>query len=124
MKTQKLLDKHPKATKELKVWWGKKIDAALSSENLAEEYKALVKEKQIDEQQIIRTIDNNPHTLFEFFDEMGMYIEEYLLSGSENITPKFYCSIGKKYTSITYKTRNEAERDVLNEAFKLLEEML
>ncbi|MBC7088692.1 MAG: hypothetical protein H5T96_09560 [Tissierellales bacterium] len=120
MKTEELLNKYPKATTKLKEWWNKKIEQALSSENLSDEYKNAVTAMKIQDVQIIRTIDNNPHTLFEFFDENNIIIR---IDATDD--PVFFgAAFVGKTMYYKFKTRKQAERDILDDAFAMLEERL
>jgi len=120
MNTEELLNKYPKVTTKLKEWWNKKVEEALGSENLSDEYKNVITSMKVQDAQIIRTIDNNPHVLFEFFDENEVFIkEDFTNEGSF-----FGCSINEKITYYKFRNRKAAERDVIDDAFEMLEEML
>lgn len=118
-----VLEKYPKSTTLLKEWWKRKTREAMEVANLSDEYKDfLKKEIKVENAQIERTIEGNPHTLFEFFDENGVYITVGAFLSDEITT--FGCFIGKEGVCNEFDTRKEAERDIIDEAFEMLEEKL
>ena len=122
MKAQELLEKYPKVTKLIKTWWIERMKAALDTEDLSEEFKLEMKldDLSVENIQIARVIDGNPHSLYEFFDKRGVHIrydftDDYHFHG---------CSINENLMYYKFKSRREAERDVLDDAFLLLEKTL
>jgi len=120
MKAQELLEKHPKVTKLIKAWWIERMKAALDTEDLPEDFKLEMKDLSVENSQISAVIDGNPHSLYEFFDKKGVHIrydftDDYHFHG---------CSINEDRTYYKFKSRKGAERDILDDAFPLLEKTL
>jgi len=118
MEAKELLEKHSKVTLSLKEWWNKKTKEAIA--DLSEDYKKMMEDVQVDNLQIERTIDGNPHTLFEFFDKNKIFIRTDFTEEGD----LFGCSINKNITYYKFRTRKEAERDSIDDAFELLEKEL
>jgi len=122
MEAKELLEQHPKTTSLLREWWMRKVKEALDTSGISDEYREMVEATPVDDVQIERTIDGNPHTLFEFFDENGIYIEQSIFRG-DGIT--YSCFIGEDtYPCNEFDIRRKAERDIINDAFEMLEEKL
>jgi len=122
MEAKELLEKYPKVELLLREWWNEKVKNAIDTADLSDEYKETIKNIKVDNVQIERTIEGNPHTLFEFFDENKIHIgiSTYIISGSI----AFRTKIGDIDSNKDFRTRKGAERDVINEAFEILEEKL
>ena len=124
MEAKELLEQHPKTTSLLREWWMRKVKEALDTSGISDEYKKMVEENwvPVDDVQIERSIDGNPHTLFEFFDENGIYVTQDVFIKDE---AWYTCYIGnEKYPCNEFITRRKAERDIINDAFEMLEEKL
>ena len=116
MKTEQLLEKHPRVTEKVKEWFLDKMMKSLKSDEISDDFKEIMKEHQVDDESIIRVINGNPHALFEFFDANKIFI------GTSPSPAIFSCYIyghNEKYNS---GERKVSEKLVLDEAFKILEE--
>jgi len=120
MKAKELLEKHPKVIILLKDWWMRKVKEALNVSDLSDDYKMIVTDKPVSDVQVERVIDGNPHTLFEFVDENKIFIRTDFTEDGD----LFGCSINKNVTYYKFRTRKEAERDAIDDAFELLEKEL
>ena len=121
MTTEELLKNHPKTTTLIKKWMAERMTE--NTESLSEEFKEYVKTISLDDAYLIPIINANPRNLLDIFDENEIYI---------HILPKYpIASEGMKFmyddgngVFKPYKTRKEAERVAIEEAFEILEKKL
>jgi len=127
---KELLEKHPKSAKIVREYYLKKLLDSLEDKGLPDEFKEHVKQQGLPEEQIIKLLETNPGALTDVFDENGIYIITFI--DRRDTTPEevnFRTSIsGKQGTLNTckslFKTRKEAEKEGVTEAFSLLEQKL
>jgi hypothetical protein len=117
MQAQELLEIYDKAAVVIKQFYLQHMLESLNDENLPENFKDFVKEQGIDNDTVAVILTASPRMFFDVFDEHGIYI---------NISaPKFSYSIGTGgVISGTLKTRKEAERAAIENAFQLLNDKL
>ena len=117
MKAVELLETYPKAAEVINEFYHTKMIESMDTSDVSQEYKDLLKEQEFDNEYVATFVDANPRMLFDVFDEHEIYI---------NISaPKFSYSIGTGgVISGTLKTRIEAEKAAIEEAFQLLNNKL
>ncbi len=102
----------------------------MEDKGLPEEFKEHVKQQGVPEEQIIKLLEANPGALTDVFDENNIFIHILVTQSKDELDKAsfaegiFIPSIGTKTGGIYYKTRKEAEKEGVIEAFKLLEEKL
>ena len=117
MKAVELLETYPRAAEVINKFYHTKMIESMDTSDVSQEYKDLLKEQEFDNEYVATFVDANPRMLFDVFDEHEIYI---------NISaPKFSYSIGTGgVISGTLKTRKEAERAAIENAFQLLNDKL
>lgn len=129
MKTNELLAKYPLATEVVrKSYFDKMIASVESAKDIPEEFKKSLMNEAITDERLIIFIDSQPRTLFDVFDDNGLYIHIVPLSPMKEVM-KFLIGIDTLESlddkaSTQYSTRKEAELAAIAEAFKLLEEKI
>jgi hypothetical protein len=128
---KELLEKYPKAAKVVKEYYLKKLLDSLEDKGLPDEFKDHVKQQGLPEEQIIKLLESNPIALIDIFDENNIFIHILVTQSKDDLNKAsfaegiFLPSQGTKTGGGTYyKTRKEAEKKAIIEAFKLLEEKL
>ncbi len=119
MKTEELLEKHPKVTSLIKQWMtDKMIDSIDLGKEVPEEFKEYMRKETIEEKNLIPIIDANPKILIDFFDIQGLHIS----SGWRKEDEMYICTV-EDYLS-TATDRKKAESIIIKDAFDILEEKL
>jgi hypothetical protein len=113
-----LLNNHSKAAVVVKQWFLERLLEGLKDDNLPEDFKKYVREQDIDNDKIGKLIDASPRALFDVFDDHKVYIDISCLND------KFLWGINDDMNNDVYKTRKDADRAAIIEAFKLLNEKL
>jgi hypothetical protein len=113
-----LLTTYPKTGGVVKQWFLEKMLEGLKDENLPEDFKKYVREHDIDDDKIGKLIDSSPRALFDVFDDHKVYIDISCLND------KFLWGINDDMNNDVYKTRKDADRAAIIEAFKLINEKL
>jgi hypothetical protein len=115
----KLLEKHPISAKLIREWFMEKMIESLNDNAITDEFRQFMREQSIDDDKIGVMIDANPRMLFDVFDDNKIFIEILLYPDGE-----FTCKIGNQGTTISWKTRKEAELSAIEVAFEILENQL
>lgn len=115
----KLLEKHPISAKLIREWFMEKMIESLNDNAITDEFRQFMREQSIDDDKIGVMIDANPRMLLDVFDDNKIFIEILLYPDGE-----FTCKIGNQGTTISWKTRKEAELSAIEAAFDILENQL
>jgi hypothetical protein len=103
----------------IKQWFLSKLLDSLNDTSFPEDFKEFVKAQDLEDDKIATMLDANPRVLFDVFDEHKVYIQINVN------TPYFSYSINEgDIISGPWETRIEAEKEAIEQAFKLLEEKL
>lgn len=123
-----LLEKYPKAAKVVREHFLEKLIKSLKAD-LPDDFKEHVRQKGVTNDTISKLIDNQPRLLFDAFDENELYIGIILDTSWPKTRFQYGISEGNegiftKGQITVFDTRKEAEKQAIEEAFKLLEEKL
>jgi hypothetical protein len=116
----KLLQSYPEAAKVVKGYYLELMLNNLNEDSLPEDFKEHVRAQGIDDNKIASVIEVSPRSLFDVFDDNGVFI---------NITfdhehRVFRYSVDGEVDSQNYLFRKAAEEAAVTEAFKILNERL
>ena len=116
----KLLQSYPEAAKVVKGYYLELMLNNLNEDSLPEDFKEHVRAQGIDDNKIASVIEVSPRSLFDVFDDNGVFI---------NITfdhehRVFRYSVDGEVDSGMYLFRKAAEEAAVTEAFKILNERL
>jgi hypothetical protein len=126
MKAIELLEKYPEAAKVINQFYHAKITDSMSTADVPEEFKEMLKQQEFDNEYIASFIDNNPRMLFDVFDDNELHIE-ILVMYSDRPSIFTYTVIEGDliHTQPTkYTSRIEAEKLAIETAFQILNEKL
>ena len=74
MKAIELLEKYPETAKVINQFYHAKITDSMSTADVPEEFKEMLKQQEFDNEYIASFIDNNPWMLFDVFDDNELHI--------------------------------------------------
>ena len=118
----KLLETYPEAAKLVTSYYLEKMLLSLDDSSLPEDFKDHVRAQGVSIDKIAVLAEASPRTLFDVFDENGLFIE-IRISNTEfsyKIFPRDF-----DFLDVTwYPNRKEAESMAISDAFKLLNEKL
>ncbi len=127
---KELLEKYPKAAKIVKDYYLEKMIESLNDRNLPKDFKDHVREQGIQDDMIVKVMEEGARNLFDVFDLNELYITTFI-DRKDEAPDKIYfkCSISGKSGTIDtfrglFKTRKEAEKEAVMRTFKLLEEKI
>ncbi len=111
-----LLKNYPEASKVVKAYYLELMLSTMNDESLPENFKEYVKGMSIDDDKISKMLDGSPRSMFDVFDDNGVFI---------NITfdhefRTFTYSVDGEVDSQNYLFRKAAEQAAVAEAFKIL----
>lgn len=117
---KQLLNQNKLTTNALQIWFTEKMAANVASANLSEELAASFQASVISVDKLAAIVGTNPRSLFDFFDEHGVYILP-IMEGD-----RFSCTINGNSLHVRgfVKTRAVAEDQAVKEAFPFLEGLL
>jgi hypothetical protein len=122
-----LLQKYPRAASVIKNWFIWRMVDALQDESIDDEFKQLMRDQGIENDNIAPIIDANPRVLFDVFDEHKIFICIAVWTKTpkhfENVEFSFSINATNKNNS-NFVTRKEAELFAIEEAFEILENQL
>jgi len=126
MKAIELLEKYPEAAKVINQFYHAKITDSMSTADVPEEFKEMLKQQEFDNEYIASFIDNNPRMLFDVFDDNELYIEILVMySDRPSIFTYTVIEGDLVHTQPTkYTSRIEAEKVAIETAFQILNEKL
>ena len=114
-----ILEKYPLSAKLVRDWFMKSMLESFNDEEVPEEFKQYMLEQGIENDKVGKLIDVNVRILFDVFDENDIVIETLLYPNGE-----FTIKIGNEATTLSWKTRKEAEHFGVEAAFEILENKL
>lgn len=123
MNALELLEKYDKASLVVKQFYLDKLLESLKSEELPEYYKEFIKAQDFGNQDIAKMIEANPRNLFDIFDNHKVYINITSFSDG-SFSYSIMGDIAAVGSTDIFKTRIEAERKVIEEAFEMLNKKL
>lgn len=119
---KELLEKYPKATKVICNYYTNIFLDSLKSDSISEEYKKKIDEYVVTQDIVLSILESQPRALFDVFDENKITIE--ILNKNTFMDAEFYYKLNSLENRNVFKKRKDAEKEVIKEAFKLLEEKL
>ena len=114
-----IIKKYPLSMKIIKEWYHNKMLEALTDKSISEEFAKYMLEQGVPDDLIVSTLEESPRMLFDTFDANNIIIETLLYPDGT-----FTIKIGNQGTTISWKTRKEAEVFGIEVAFEILEDML
>lgn len=114
-----ILEKYPLSKKVIKDWFMKSMLESFKDESVPEEFKQFMLDQGIEDDKVAKLIDVNVRILFDVLDENDVIVELFLYPNGE-----FTCKIGNEATTLSWKTRKEAEHFGVEAAFDILESKL
>ena len=117
-----VLNKYPKAAEVVKGYYLEAMLENLNTEDLPENFKEYVRERGLSNEDIAKVLDASPRGLFDAFDENGIFIE--ISISNTDFSYKIYPRDVKFLSVKWYKTRREAEKVAVIDAFSVLEDAL
>jgi mRNA-degrading endonuclease HigB of HigAB toxin-antitoxin module len=117
-----LMEKYPHAAKEVVAFYLEKLLDSLKTESVPEDFKEYVRQQGVDNNTIIKIVENSPRMLFDVFDVYEIYIEICIKNGEFGYN--IYIGEGESLEVKYYKSRKEAEEVAVQHAFKLLNDKL
>jgi uncharacterized membrane protein len=117
-----VLNKYPKAAEVVRKYYLEVMLESLNTEELPENFKDYVREKGLSNEDIAKMLDAAPRGLFDAFDDNGIFIE--ISVSNTDFSYKIYPRDVKFLDVKWYKTRREAEKVAVIDAFKVLEDAL
>ena len=121
MKAIELLETYPRAAETVNEFYHSKMIESLSTEDIPEEFKELVKQQEFDNEYIAKFIDGNPRILFDVFDSNDIYIQISVDLENECFR---YSFDGGHVESNDYELRIVAEKAAIEAAFQILNDKL
>ena len=119
MNASNLLEQHPKVAAIIKAYYLDKLLNSLNTDAIPDDYKEFVIARGVPIESLLAIIDNVPRDLFDVLDSQKVYIET-----SVDTDGVFWWKIGDTQSVIGWEKRKDAEREAIEEAFKILEEKL
>lgn len=114
-----LLEKYPLAAKVINDWVMSQMLESFKDDSVPQEFKDYMLAQGVENDKLAVMIDSQPRFLFDVFDFNDVIIETIVFPDNT-----FSCKIGKQATTLSWKTRKEAEKFGIEAAFELLEEIL
>jgi len=126
MKAIELLEKYPEAAKVINQFYHAKITDSMSTADVPEEFKEMLKQQEFDNEYIASFIDNNPRMLFDVFDSNGVYIEILVDLTKDDALFSYVINgnIMSNVEGVLYNSRIEAEKVAIEKAFEILNDKL
>jgi len=122
MKGAELLETYPKAAAAIKeFYYGKMIESLKKDNDIPEEFKDMVKAQQFDSEYVATFIDTNPRFLFDLMDANELYIGIIPTYTNDGVVFQYTLTT---LISGEQPTRIEAEKAVIELAFKMLNDKL
>lgn len=114
-----LLEKYPLSAKVINDWVTNQMLESFKDESVPQEFKDYMLAQGVENDKLAVMIDSQPRFLFDVFDFNGAIIETIVFPDNT-----FSCKIGRQATTLSWKTRKEAEKFGIEAAFGVLEEIL
>lgn len=123
MNSKELLEKYPEAATAIIKHQTKVFNNSLESSDISAEFKEFAKTQDLDYETVAAFMEVNPRIAFDTFDENQVYIN-IQVSKDGMFSYSIIGDLAEVGTSNKYKTRIEAERLAVEEAFKTLNDKL
>lgn len=114
-----LLEKHPLSAEVVKAWILEQMLESFKDDSVPDEFKDYMRQQGVENDKVAVMIDAQPRFLFDVFDANDVIIETIVFPDKE-----FSCKIGMQATTLSWKTRREAEAFSIEAAFEILEKKL
>ena len=114
-----MLEKYPLAAEVVKGWILEQMLESFKDDSVPEDFKNYMREQGVENDKVAVMIDAQPRFLFDVFDANDIIIETIVFPDKE-----FSCKIGMQATTLSWKTRREAEAFSIDAAFEILENKL
>lgn len=114
-----MLEKYPLAAEVVKGWILEQMLKSFKDDSVPEDFKNYMREQGVENDKVAVMIDAQPRFLFDVFDANDIIIETIVFPDKE-----FSCKIGMQATTLSWKTRREAEVFSIEAAFEILENKL
>ena len=122
MKAIELLETYPKTADVIKEFYNKKmIDSLEGDGDIPEDFKEMIRSQSFDSEYVAPFIDNNPRFLFDVFDQHELYIGIIPTYTNDGVVFQYTLTT---LISGEQPTRIEAEKVVIELAFKMLNDKL
>lgn len=123
MNSKELLEKYPEAATAIIKHQTKVFNDSLESSDISPEFKEFAKTQDLDYETVASFMEVNPRIAFDTFDENQVYIN-IQVSKDGMFSYSIIGDLAEVGTSNKYKTRIEAEKLAVEEAFKTLNDKL
>jgi hypothetical protein len=123
MNALELLESYDKACLVVKQYYLDKLLESLKSEELPDYYKEFIKAQDFGNEDIAKMINSNPRNLFDVFDNHKIYINITSFSDG-SFSYSIMGDVAAVGSSEMFKSRVEAEKKVIEEAFEMLNKKL
>lgn len=122
MEAQDLIKNFPNSTAIIKEWFLTKMLESIeeAGDNVPEDFKENVIAQGVTDDALCAYIEAQPRALFDVFDENFIFIRIHINETFNGI--KFGGSLSDSRNNISYNSRKEAEKAIIVEAFKVLED--
>lgn len=114
----KLLENYPNATEVIRSWFMDQLVSSFKDQSVPEEFKEFMRQQGIADDKIVKIVESNPRVLFDVFDDNGLIIN-VIHTGNG-----FSWNVADVKSIKLYSSRKDAEVDVIEIAFKMLDEKL
>jgi hypothetical protein len=116
-----LLETYPKAAEVINEFYHTKMIDSMSTEDVPDEFKEMLRQQEFDNQYVAKFVDANPRILFDVFDSNDVYIQISIDLENECFR---YSFDGGKVESNDYQLRILAEKAAIETAFQILNDKL
>lgn len=118
-----LMEKYPEAAKEVVAYYLEKLLDSLKTESVPEDFKEYVRQQGVDNNTIVKIVENSPRMLFDVFDTYELFVETMYMENAFHYTVSNGTEIVSS-NSKNYNTRKECDQAAVEDAFKLLNDKL
>lgn len=117
---KKILEDNPLVTAALQLWFTRKMENAVIESKMSEELRTSFSKTVVSVEKLAPIIEVNPRSLFDFFDDNGVYILP-IMDGD-----RFSATVNGEELLLRgfLATRVQAENKAVIKAFPILEEIL
>lgn len=116
MKAIELLNANPRTAEVLRAWFMEKmIESINNAQDVPDEFKEFMRQQGIDNEKLSVMVDSQPRSLFDVFDANGIIINVFYVVG------KFHAQISDNDAETEATTRKDAEAEIIEHAFRILE---
>jgi len=128
MFTKEFLEKYPKTHTRLCQGLKARALKAMDDLELSNQFKESLATMVMEDENFLNVLEENPGTLFRYFDEIGIHFYIYPVRAS-GVVVFTYANIndgkpGRRKSIVMFPTRLEAEKWAIIESFEMAEELL